>query len=175
MIDVETINEKCLIALQALQDIMTEFGKYILPDEFKQYLTDLGVWETNWKANDILREFKQLPIAGEPNDIFVSNDKDIAPPSLWFFFDGYCLEAKNYLAKVQDVQITSLEGKAKWVNIKKENFSFEAENRENITEPTKLQIAFRLDEILSLSAVGVENCKKLLEIYRNHFALLFLI
>jgi hypothetical protein len=95
MIDVEKINEKCLIALQALQHIMDETEP--LPKEFVDYLTNIEAWGHNWRIRGYLRESKKLPVPGHVKDIFISNDEEVAPNDLWFFLDGYCLEAKNFL------------------------------------------------------------------------------
>ncbi|MGZ4865331.1 MAG: hypothetical protein ACXV76_13120 [Halobacteriota archaeon] len=174
MIDTEKINEKYLIALQALQDIMNEVEQ--LPKEFKGYLTEIKEWETNWRVSELLSEFKALPLKGEVKDIFVSNDKDIAPKSLWFFLEGYCLEAKNFLEKgkgLEETQITSLKGEPEWINVKKQNFNIDTGSKTPYeqTQP-KLQISVKLEEdrILSLSAVNIDNCRHLLKIYRTYFA-----
>ena len=44
----------CLIALQALQDIMDETEP--LPKEFVDYLTSIKAWEHNWRIREYLRE-----------------------------------------------------------------------------------------------------------------------
>jgi hypothetical protein len=177
MIDVETINQKCLIALQALQDIMNEFES--LPKEFSDYLRDIEAWETNWRVSEYLHELKALPLQGNVKNIFISNDEEVAPKSLWFFLDGYCLAVKNFLEErtaPKDIQMTSLTGKAESVNIKKQNFNIDTESPiPNEPLQSKLQITVELknDWILALSAVDVSNCVHLLGIYRRYFEPLF--
>jgi hypothetical protein len=177
MIDTEKINKKYLIALQALQDIMNEIEP--LPKEFGSYLTDIGVWDTNWRVSEYLHEFKKLPVKGEIKGIFLSNDEEVAPKSLWFFLDGYCLEVKNFLGKrtaLKDIQMTSLKGEAESVNIKKQNFNIDTESPvQGEPAQSKLQISVKLenDRILSLSAVDAPNCRHLLKIYKEYLRPLF--
>lgn len=174
MIDVETINEKCLIALQALQDIMNDF-EYDLPQEFKKYLQDLEVWETNWKVDSLFRELKNLPIRGKIENIFVSNDEDVGSKSLWFFLEGYSIEVKNVGSgePLHDIQMTALQGNAAWVNIKKQNFDLGKADSISNTPRSKLQISVKLDQVLSLPAAGKANCQHLLRIYRKYLEPLF--
>jgi hypothetical protein len=171
MINVEKIENKYLIALQALQDIMAEVNRNVLREDFDSYLKKILAWAAYDEVVYFLREFKNLPIEGEIKDIFISNDAEIGPKSLWFFLDGYCLEVKNILEKgktLQDMQMTALKGEAEWVNIKKQNFHIETESSSPDDQlPSKLQISVKLDQILHLSAVNVPNCVHLLKIYRE--------
>lgn len=176
MIDIK-IDEKYLWAQQALQDIMREIEQ--LPKDFSSYLTDIRCWGDNWRVSEYLHELKKLPVQREIKGIFISNDEEVAPKSLWFFLDSYFLEVKNFLEKgLEDIQMTSLKGEAESVNIKKQNFNIDTESR-NPNEPaqSKLQISVKLrnDRILALSAVDVANCRHLLKIYREYFRPLFLI
>lgn len=149
------------------------------PKEFGDYLTDIGLWETNWRVSEYMRELKKLPVKGEIKAIFISNDEEVAPKSLWFFLDGFCLEVKNFLEKrtaLRDIQMTSQKGEAEWVSIKKQNFYIDNESKDpnDLSQP-KLQISVILenDRILTLSAVDVPNCRHLLRIYREYLRPLF--
>jgi len=172
MIDLELINEKCLIALQALQDIMNESEQYKVPDALEEYLTDVKVWGIVWNVQKFFRELKNLQIKGEVEDWFVSNDKDIGTKDLWLFVDGYAIEARNLRENkpAEDIRITSLHGNAAWINFKRPGFDLENETSISAESPSKFQVSVKLDQILTLSAEGVKNCKHLLEIYRKYFA-----
>jgi|SRR5665647_56405 len=148
-----------------------------LPKEFGNYLTDIEVWDTNWRVREYLHELKKLPVQREIKGIFISNDEEVAPKSLWFFLDGYFIEVRNFLEKeLQDIQMTSLKGEVESVNIKKQNFYIDIGSR-NPDEPvqSKLQISIKLknDRVLALSAVEAPNCRHLLKIYREYIRLLF--
>ena len=67
-----------------------------LPKEFVDYLTSIKAWEHNWRIREYLRESQKLPVPGDVKDVFVCNG-EVAPKDVWFFLDGYRLEAKNFL------------------------------------------------------------------------------
>jgi hypothetical protein len=148
-----------------------------LPKDFSSYLTDIRCWGDNWRVSEYLHELKKLPMQREIKAIFISNDEDVAPKSLWFFLDGYFLEVRNFLEKgLADIQMTSLKGEAESVNIKIQNFNIDTESGDpNDPVKSKLQISVKVrnDRILALSAVDVPNCGHLLKIYREYFRPLF--
>jgi hypothetical protein len=169
MIDVEEIENKYLIALQALRDIMPEVNRNVLREDFEKYLIKIKFQSAYEQTVHFLHELDKLPVAGEIRDIFIANDAE--PRSLWFFLKGYCIEIRNFLETgkvLEEFQMTPLKRKAEWVNVKKQNFNIELELQTD--EAPKLQISVKLDQTLSLDATGTPNCQHLLKIYREYFS-----
>jgi hypothetical protein len=181
MIDVEEIENKYLIALQALQDIMALVDESWYREDFKDYLKSIQAWSVDDQVRYFLRELKNFPVKKAPEDIFVTNSvsgSEVTFGDLLLFSEDYCTRISDISQQneaIEKMEVIPLVGEAKCVYITKNNFSFATETpTDRRLGGTELNITIKLEnEILELKAAGLVNCNHLLSMYRTYLAQLF--
>lgn len=182
MINVREIENKCLIALQALQDIMNEIGWSA--DNFYTYVEGIHATSAKERVAYFLREFRALSTEEDPpKNIFISNsvkpEQDIIDVNtiledLWFFWAGYCVKFENFMEDdSQKMRVNPLKDEAQSLFFTKKNFRLQTETpvpRVNVTPQLSITVKLENGDVFELKAARTLNCKKLLKIYREYFA-----
>jgi len=154
-----------------------------IEQKFKEYLTDVDAWQYYEDIDYFFRE-ATLPPLEDIQDIFITtypHDDRAVPEDLWMFFEGYCVKVKRFLEVATEpeiIELRSLKGSAKSVNITKQNYSLlqtESRQQKELEPKPRLEILIKLedDQTFDFKAVEFANCKHLLEIYKKHFVPLF--
>jgi len=138
-------------------------------EQFASYLRGIGI-ETRAFLERIEFLYKACCEMSpeKPKDIFVSNyiQKDGKPvyESLWFFSDGYCSEAKNFLTKY-DIDITPIKRSITYWTVTMDNYRFQ----EKASLDSKLTLEFHLAQGIEgeFKSEGM-NCEYLASIINNY-------
>ncbi len=154
-----------------------------IEQKFKDYLTDIDAWQYYEDVDYFFRE-ATLPPLNDIQDILITNypqDDQTVPEDLWMFFEGYCVNVKDFSKVAEEpeiIELRSLKGEVKSVHITKHNYSFlktEFGRQQELQPKPRLELSIRLenDQTFDFKAVESANCEHLLEIYTKHFVPLF--
>jgi hypothetical protein len=121
MINVEKINEKCLIALQALQDIMdaTKLNRFTV------YLEKIDGTVCQERLLYFIKQYEKLYTNGI-DLIFISNRTEEGKAhfdNLFFFSKGRCIEMKDFLS-ADRIRNVKLKNEVNTWNVDRENYQF---------------------------------------------------
>lgn len=134
-----------------------------MKEEFTKYLDSIGITKTFRAKIETIHEFYREICPDEITDIFVTDyikeDGAREYENLWFFSEGYCMEAKQFITK-DDFDITPIQNRVCYWSIQKQDYDFK-----NAGEKSRLNLHFELDtRIHGDFKASRENCDYLRDI-----------
>jgi len=119
-----------------------------MKEKFKIYLESIDVTKPIRDKVEKIYEFYLKICPEEINDVFISDyikeDGTREFDNMWFFSNSYTMEAKQFLSKADDFDMTPIKGRIHYLNIQKRDYDFKI-----ATHISRLYLRFGLDTGIS--------------------------
>lgn len=136
--------------------------------EFKDYLKDINMSDILVERVMEVFNFYQLVHANEITDIFVTDylkeDGERVYESLWFFSQGYLMEAKGFMSKDEFDMSPLLKCVSYW-SLEKKNYDFQ---KATVKSRLFIKIKFSELDINAQFKASKENCDYLKNIFHKY-------
>ena len=137
--------------------------------EFVDYYEEIGFSKIQIDKIYEINRYATLLCPEQIIDVFVNDylqqDKTKAFDSAWFFAKGYVLEAKRFLEKEVDLDITPINKKVMYIGIKAKDYNFKKASDNSQIEVDVIVLG---DTICSYKATS-SNCDYLMDIISKYY------
>ena len=139
-----------------------------MSDEFHDYLVEcIGMKRPLLELSNRIHRFFEQKCPEEITDIFVSErtkEGERTYESLWFFSKKYMMEAKQFISKKDDFDITPIKNRVKYWRIVKEQYNYRKATRNS---RLFLQVSLNI-RVAGEMRASAKNCDHLRGIIEKH-------